>query len=628
MIGDDVYVNVKNHKATISNYYDMQNMQDKLYAESKRGKKFNNLMSLILSPNNIKLAYRSIKSNKGSHTAGTDKKTIEYFKKMNEEEFVAYIQKKLQNYHPKMVKRVEIPKPNGKKRPLGIPCIEDRIIQQCILQILEPICEAKFYEKSYGFRPNRSAENAIAECMRLMQRSHMQYVVDVDIKGFFDNVNHRKLIRQLWTMGITDTTLLQVIKQMLKAPILLTDNTVEYPRKGTPQGGILSPLLANVVLNEFDWWIASQWHTHWKVMKKPPQQQFNKSGERDLAHEYRALRTTNLKEMYIVRYADDFKIFCKTRQDAINIKIAITEWLTHRLKLQVSDEKTGITNLKQKYSDFLGFKLKLRKKSNKNVAKIKMCDKARMRIKENLKNQIKDIQKPESDMQLYARICKYNSMVIGIQNYYCIATHIFEDFREIQFEVRNIMNNRLNTSTQGQFGNKFLQQRYGKSKQVRWLMDKPIVPIGYCKYRNPVGINAKTSPFTPEGREELYKSFDIDIKIMHYLLENPERNMSVEYNDNRISLYSGQCGKCAITGNRLELGNMECHHKVPRESGGDDSYKNLIFVNKEVHILIHSKKEKVISEYLKKLNLSEKGIKKLNKLRVLAGLDEIKKIHE
>ena len=367
----------------------MQTLQDELYAKSSRGYNFNNLMELITSPNNIKLAYRSIKANKGSHTAGTDKKNIEYFKNMNEEMFVAYIQRKLQNYHPKMVKRVEIPKPNGKKRPLGIPCIEDRIIQQCILQILEPICEAKFYEKSYGFRPNRSAENAIAESVRLMQRSHMQYVVDVDIKGFFDNVNHRKLLRQLWTLGITDTKLIQVIKQMLKAPILLPDGTVEHPQKGTPQGGILSPLLANIVLNELDWWIASQWHLQWKVMKKPPQVQIRKSGVRDLSHEYRDLRTTNLKEMYIVRYADDFKIFCKTRSDANKIKFATTQWLNHRLKLEVSEEKTGVTNLKRKYSEFLGFKLKLREKSNKNVAKTKMCDKARLRAKEKLKEQIK-----------------------------------------------------------------------------------------------------------------------------------------------------------------------------------------------------------------------------------------------
>lgn len=244
---------------------------------------------------------------------------------------------------------------------------------------------------------------------RVMQRSHMQYVVDVDIKGFFDNVNHRKLLRQLWTLGITDTKLIQVIKQMLKAPVLLPDGTVEYPQKGTPQGGILSPLLANVVLNELDWWIASQWHLQWKVMKKSPQMQIRKSGVRDLAHEYRDLRTTNLKEMYIVRYADDFKIFCKTRSDANKIKFATTQWLNHRLKLEVSENKTGITNLKRKYSEFLGFELKLREKSNKNVAKTKMCDKARLRAKEKLKEQIKAIQKPENDMQLFAGICKYNS---------------------------------------------------------------------------------------------------------------------------------------------------------------------------------------------------------------------------
>ena len=134
-------------------------------------------------------------------------------------------------------------------------------------------------------------------------------------------------------------------------------------------------------------------------------------------------------------------------------------------------------------------------------------------------------------MQLFTRICKYNSTVIGIQNYYCIATHIFEDFREIQFEVRNTMQNRLNTSKEGKFDSKFLLHRYGKSKQVRWLMDKPIIPIGYCKYRTPRGIKASISSYTPEGRNEIYKSFDIDIDIIRYMLENPARNMSIEYND-------------------------------------------------------------------------------------------------
>ena len=121
---------------------------------------------------------------------------------------------------------------------VAVPTIVDRIVQQCILQVLEPICEAKFHECSNGFRPNRSTEHAIAQCCRLMQIQHLHYAVDIDIQGFFDNVNHGKLIRQMWEMGIRDKKLLCIVKQMLKAQVVLPDGTRTTPTKGTPQGGL------------------------------------------------------------------------------------------------------------------------------------------------------------------------------------------------------------------------------------------------------------------------------------------------------------------------------------------------------------------------------------------------------
>ena len=141
----------------------MEGTFDRLYAESKKDKAFNHLMEIIESEENIKLAYRTIKKNIGSDTSGVDKRTIADLAKLSEEEYVRLIRKQFSNYHPRPVRRVEIPKPNGKTRPLGIPTIVDRIVQQCILQAMEPICEAKFSENSNGFRPNRSAETAIAQ---------------------------------------------------------------------------------------------------------------------------------------------------------------------------------------------------------------------------------------------------------------------------------------------------------------------------------------------------------------------------------------------------------------------------------------------------------------------------------
>ena len=153
------------HRAT--EYYGLQPVFDKLYDQSKRGHVFKDLMSYITAPNNIMLAYRNLKANSGSKTAGVDKKTIENLKHIPTEDLIRMVQNKLRNYTPRAVRRVEIPKGDGKTRPLGIPTIEDRLVQQCIKQVLDPICEAKFFEHSYGFRPERTCEHAISYFQKL-----------------------------------------------------------------------------------------------------------------------------------------------------------------------------------------------------------------------------------------------------------------------------------------------------------------------------------------------------------------------------------------------------------------------------------------------------------------------------
>ena len=227
---------LKKAKLRHAEYYDFQDIQDRLYRDSKDGKEFCNLIEVITMPENIRMAYRNLKKNHGSHTPGTDKKTINDIEKLSDEQLIGKIQEKFRWYRPQSVRRVEIPKGNGKVRPLGIPTIMDRLVQQCVLQVLEPICEAKFHERNNGFRPYRSTQNAIAQCYKMAQLQNLHFVVDVDIVGFFDNIDHSKLIRQLWGIGIQDRKLIMIIKQMLKAEILFNDIIIT-PETGTPQGG-------------------------------------------------------------------------------------------------------------------------------------------------------------------------------------------------------------------------------------------------------------------------------------------------------------------------------------------------------------------------------------------------------
>lgn len=619
---------LKDNKLRYAEYYGMTEIFDELYEKSTQGASFKSLMNIIISDENIQLAYRTIKRNGGSKTEGVDGVSIKDIEKLPYTTFLEIVKKRFQHYTPRKVRRVEIPKANGKKRPLGIPSMWDRITQQCILQVLEPICEGKFYKHSYGFRPQRSTENAIAMCMYRMNQSRLNYVVDVDIKGFFDNVHHGKLMRQIWTMGIRDKQLLVILRKMLKAPIILPNGETEIPTKGTPQGGILSPLLANINLNELDWWIANQWEERTCRELKP---HYNKKGYLDKGHSFGKLRkTTSLKEMYIVRYCDDFKIFCRTKSDAHKIYHAVKLWLKDRLKLPISEEKSQITNLDKDSSEFLGFTLRLVSKSGKKVCHSHVAPKALKRIKHDLKRQVKQIKKMDKRRYVVREIRKYNSKIIGIHQYYSLATHVNLDFEPLNYQLLTTMYNLLRKhglTKKGEYkGHDKGIKKYLKSKQMRYLLDYPILPLGYVQMSKPMLKKHAYNKYTPEGRLAIHrKQQSVPEWKVQWLRQHPVINerASIEYNDNRISLFVAQKGRCVITGEELFLNDFHCHHKEPWILTQNDSYRNLVLVQKEVHTLIHATKPETIQRLLKQLSLSSEKLEKLNKLRKLVKNDEI-----
>lgn len=597
---------LKKNRLRYNEYYGMQPIFDNLYKQSSENSKFKNLYGLIASENNIMLAYRTIKRNSGSKTPGTNRHNIEHWENQPTKEFIQYIKRRLENYIPQKVRRKEIPKSNGKTRPLGIPCIEDRIIQQCIKQVLEPICEAKFHPHSYGFRPNRSVENAIAYFVKKVNLEKLYYVVDVDIKGFFDNIDHEKLIKQIWSLGIQDKRVLCIIGKMLKAEI----EGEGVPLKGAPQGGILSPLLSNIVLNEFDWWISSQWET----FETDYSYQHNN-------HKYRAMRETNLKEMYIVRYADDFKILCRDYQTAEKVYRNVVYWLKERLNLEVSPEKSTITNLKKKSSEFLGFKIKAVPKRRKRVAYTKMTDGAKEEVLKDLREQIAFIKKHPNGKTVYV----YNRIVAGIQNFYSIATHISEDFRDVEYKLSQYRYEHLKHvySKSGTKSKEYvLKYAQFRGKEL-YVLGNILYPLSGIKSRIPRIYNEKICSYTEAGRELLHtKLGGINKDILKFLADNPDPDESVEVNDNRLSLYTAQKGLCRIS--KLPLTeHAKVHRIVPKEQGGSDRYQNLILVHAIIYDLIWSENVQLIKRYLQIMELPNKVLKKINTYRQKIGNEVI-----
>ncbi len=587
-----------------NHYYDFVEVQKNLYSQSKGGKtNFNGLLEIILSERNIMLAYRNIKSNSGAKTKGTDGYNIINLAEKEREVFIKEIRNSVFNYKPRAVKRVWIPKSNGKKRPLGIPTIKDRLIQQMFLQVLEPICDAKFYAHSYGFRPIRTTRHAVARVQTLINISKLHYTVDVDIKSFFDNVNHTLLIKQLWNIGIKDKRVLSVVSKMLKAPI----KGEGIPRKGVPQGGILSPLLSNIVLNDLDQWVANQWETF----------ETKRTYAGNDVKITNLKRASNLKEGYIVRYADDFRIMARNSKTAYKWFHAVRGYLKDRLKLDISPEKSKVVNLRKKSSEFLGFKIKAVPKRKKYVAKTNVSNSNRKQIIERLKSLIKNLQKhptPEN-------VRKFNATVLGTHQFFKYATHVVKDFGDIEYRLLKTLRTRLHKVAKYGYpivGKNATYRKFYKvtRKTYRFGENDHLFPIGDIKTTSNFNFSQSQNPYDNKNH------FKWDTEIIK-LMKSKLPNRTVEYMDNRLSVYSKQKGKCAVTTNILFAEDVNCHHITPSELNGTDEFSNLVIIHKDIHRLIHATKQETIDKYMRLLNLSKAQLNKINKYRSLCKLEKL-----
>jgi group II intron reverse transcriptase/maturase len=337
---------------------------------TNRAKQTEGLLEQILTDENLERAYRQVKKNKGA--GGMDG--------MQVDELLPYLrenQKKLVQtlrdgkYHPRPVRRVEIPKENGKTRKLGIPTVVDRLIQQAICQVLTPIYEQQFSDNSYGFRPKRSAHDALKKCQTNITEGY-RYVVDMDLEKYFDTVNQSRLI-QILSETIKDGRVISLIHKFLNAGVMVGGMFEDSP-EGVPQGGPLSPLLGNVMLNECD-------------------RELQKRGHR------------------FVRYADDMMIFCRSKKAAKRTLEKILPFIEGKLFLKVNREKTKVAHVKD--VKFLGYGFYI----YRGEGRLRIHPKSVRKFKEK----IRVITGRSNGMGIDERKSRLNSIVRGWMNYFKLA---------------------------------------------------------------------------------------------------------------------------------------------------------------------------------------------------------------
>ena len=612
---------------------EMKQTLDFLYEKSKEGIAFTGLVEAMVNEVTIVTAIHNIKSNKGSKTAGVDQMKMDRYLQMPREELIALIRDNFSNYRPRPARRVYIPKKNGKLRPLGIPTVLDRIIQECVRIIIEPICEAKFYPHSYGFRPYRAQKHAIRDIVNVINsatRSPDQpvWAVEGDIKGCFDNINHRILLKKIWRIGIHDKRVIKMIQQMLKAGYI-EESLMNDTEVGTMQGGILSPLLSNVYLNDFDWFVGRMYmEPHRKCKHK--------------CNDTRRLKWSGVTPKYNYRFADDWVILTSTEQEAYRLKRMLTKYFKAKMKLELSQEKTFVTDLRTEGIHFLGFVVKAERKRKtpdpktwtENLVGKPLPDMERLKEKiRKIADEVREIKKMTERSVQAAQIQRVNSMIIGVAQYLqpSICSHAFhaidrrinntalavwkktfpKHYNEYQVPLKELCN--LPHRHEG-----YKSKTFAVPIEGEWF-GITMAFITHCKYESKP-YDQRMTPYTEEGRR-IYSSYRSKSKPLP--CDRPSVNtardiqlsvyaktvFNFEYFMNREYAYNRDKGKCKCCKKPLFLDDKKfCYHirkGLPLEKV--NKVQNLIWLCNDCYRMVNNGPIPP--------NIDEKVLKKIQKYK-------------
>ncbi|TWE01936.1 RNA-directed DNA polymerase [Neobacillus bataviensis] len=534
----------------ISQY--VEKFQQRIYHAERFGKirKVRDLQRLLMkSQAALLLSIRRVTQiNKGKRTAGVDG-----YKALTPYERVELYNKmkhlNINSHRPKPTYRTYIKKKNGKLRPLGIPTMKDRIYQNIARLALEPQWEARFEPTSYGFRPKRNCHDAIERIFNTIGNKK-QWIFEGDFKGCFDNLNHDYILEQ-----IKGFPAFNVVEKWLKAGFV--DNKVFYvSENGTPQGGIISPLLANIALHGLE----SLLNISYKEEKRKTKVSF-----------------VNQTKYAVAKYADDFVIMCESEEEANNLYNKLKPYLTTR-GLELAFEKTKVTHIENGF-DFLGF----------NIRKYKTHNGSKVLIKPS-KDSIKVAKKKITDKtrQFYGKnvqvlVSTLNPIIIGTANYWSpsVAKEVFAEMDSHIWKTQYKFLRRLHPKKSG----RWISQRYykpdktGQSKS-KWILTDPITNnqlkrMSWTPIVRHVQIKYNYSPFNKYLKGYFEKR---DIK------EFDKNNVAY-----RQKLAKKQKYKCSLCTHSITDGSegLETHHKIPKVKGGSNEYKNLELVHISCHLEYH-----------------------------------------